>query len=96
MDEEGLFAIAVSGSLVPIKERKESERKESEMEKGVFFSISLSFLVTPSLIRQINPIARKIGKTHIFSDFRVKTNESVSQLMIFFWPFGRKDLLHNE
>ena len=83
MDEEGLSAIVVSGSLVPIKERKESERKESEMEKGVFFSISLSFLVTPSLIRQINPIARKIGKTHIFSDFRVKTNESVSQLMTY-------------
>ena len=57
------------------------------MEKGVF---------SPSLIPQINPIARKIGKTQIFSDFRVKTNESVSQLMILFWPFGRKDLLHNE
>ena len=57
------------------------------MEKGVF---------SPSLIPQINPIARKIGKTQIFSDFRVKTNESVSQFMIFFWPFGRKDLLHNE
>ena len=51
------------------------------MEKGVF---------THSLIPQINPIARKIRKTQIFSDFRVKTNESVSQLMIFFSYLGEK------
>ena len=55
--------------------------KESEMEKGVF---------SHSLIPQINPIARKIRKTQIFSDFRVKTNESVSQLMIFFSYLGEK------
>ena len=60
---------------------KRLARKESEMEKGVF---------TPSLIPQINPIARKIGKTQIFSDFRVKTNESVPQLMIFFSYLGEK------
>ena len=51
------------------------------MEKGV---------LSPSLISQINQIARKIGKTQMFSGLRLKTNESVWQLMIFFSHLGEK------
>ena len=51
------------------------------MEKGV---------LSPSLIPQINQIARKIGKTQMFSGLRLKTNESVWQLMIFFSHLGEK------
>ena len=51
------------------------------MEKGV---------LSPSLIPQINQIARKIGKTQMFSGLRLKTNESVWQLMNFFSHLGEK------